>query len=132
MLDISLEFGGVIAVDFKVVKAEVHALGGVRSALVGDQVIIAGYIRLGGSVSLFGLASVSIELRVELAYDEALNRLAGRATLVLEVDLTLYSDKVELDSGLWVIAGDDDPPPPPQPGSAIAQQGWSDYQRAYA
>jgi hypothetical protein len=132
VLDISLEFGGVIAVDFKVVKAEVHALGGVRSALVGDKVIIAGYIRLGGSVSLFGLASVSIELRVELTYDEALNRLAGRATLVLEVDLTLYADKVELDSGLWVIAGDDDPPPPPQPGSAIAQRGWTDYQGAYA
>lgn len=131
-LDISMEFGGMISVDFKVVKAEIHALGGVRSALVGDDVMLAGFIRLGGSISLFGLASVSIEMRIELAYDGARNQLAGRATLVLELDLTLYSDRVELDSGLWVLAGGSSPPPPPDLGSPVAQQGWSTYQGAYA
>jgi hypothetical protein len=131
-LDISMEFGGMISVDFKIVKAEIHALGGVRSALVGSDVQLAGFIRLGGSISLFGLASVSIEVRIELMYDGTRNQLAGRATLVLELDLTLYADKVELDSGLWVLAGGSSPPPPPDLGSPIAQQGWSNYQGAYA
>jgi len=131
-LDISMEFGGMISVDFTVVKAEVHALGGVRSALVGDDVQLAGFIRIGGSVSLFGLASVSIEMRIELMYDGTRNQLAGRATLVIEIDLTLYSDSVELDSGLWVLAGGSSPPPPPDLGSPVAQQGWSTYQGAYA
>jgi hypothetical protein len=131
-LDISMEFGGMISVDFTIVKAEVHALGGVRSALVGDDVQLAGFIRLGGSVSLFGLASVSIEMRIELVYDGTRNQLAGRATLVIEIDLTLYSDSVELDSGLWVLAGGSSPPPPPDLGSPVAQQGWSTYQGAYA
>lgn len=131
-LDISMEFGGMISADFTIVKAEVHALGGVRSALVGDDVQLAGFIRLGGSISLFGLASVSIEMRIELMYDGTRNQLAGRATLVIEIDLTLYSDSVELDSGLWVLAGGSSPPPPPDLGSPVAQQGWSTYQGAYA
>jgi hypothetical protein len=131
-LDISMEFGGMISADFKIVKAEVHALGGVRSALVGGDVRLAGFIRLGGSISLFGLASVSIEMRIELIYDGTRNHLAGRATLVIELDLTLYSDKVELDSGLWVLAGGASPPPPPDLGSPVAQRGWSTYQGAYA
>jgi hypothetical protein len=131
-LDISMEFGAMISVDFVVVKAEVHALGGVRSRLVGNAVQLAGFIRLGGSISLFGLASVSIELRIELLYDGVLNQLSGRATLVIELDLTLYSDRVELDSGLWVLAGGSSSPPPPELGSPVAQQGWATYQGAYA
>ncbi|MEZ0447203.1 hypothetical protein [Cellulomonas sp. ICMP 17802] len=131
-LDISMEFGGMISADFTVVKAEVHALGGVRTALVGNDVQIGGYLRLGGSVSLFGLASVSLEMRIELVYDGVRNQLAGRATLVLEIDLTLYSDSVELDSGLWVLAGGSSPPPPPDLGSQVAQDGWHGYQQAYA
>ena len=131
-LDISLEFGAMISVDFKIVKAEIHALGGVRSALIGNDVVIAGFLRLGGSISLFGLVSVSIEMRIELVYDGARNHLAGRATLVLEIDLTIYSDKVELDSGLWILAGGSSPPPPPDLGSKVAQDGWTGYQGAYA
>ncbi|SCF19947.1 hypothetical protein GA0074695_4269 [Micromonospora viridifaciens] len=131
-LDISLEFGGMINADFAIVKAEVHALGGVRSALIGGDVLLAGYLRIGGSVSLFGLAHISIEMRIELIYDGVRNQLAGRATLVIEIDLTLYADSVELDSGLWVFAGGSNPPPPPDFGEDVAQQGWSAYQGAYA
>jgi hypothetical protein len=131
-LDLSMEFGGLIAADFVVVKAEVHALGGVRAILTGNDVQIAGFLHLGGSISLFGLASVSIELRIELIYDSAANQLAGRATLVIEIDLTLYADSVELDSGVWVFAGGSGPTPPPDPAAPVAQQGWSKYQEAYA
>ncbi len=49
--------------------------------------------------------SVSVELCIALAYQPATNALVGRATLVLEIDLTLWSDSVELDSGAWVLAG---------------------------
>jgi hypothetical protein len=29
----------------------------------------------------------------------------GRATLVIDIDLLIYSDSVELDSGEWVLIG---------------------------
>jgi hypothetical protein len=104
----ALEFGAFVAVDFVVASGEVHALGGVRFLLERDgSVTVTGYLRIGGCVEVLGLISVSIELVLSLAYRSERNALVGRATLVIEIDLTLWSDSVELDSGDWVLAGDD-------------------------
>ncbi|MFI9047295.1 hypothetical protein [Streptomyces sp. NPDC053427] len=104
-LEGALEFGAMLAVDFVVARGEVHAFGGVRFELAGSQVTITGYLRIGGCVEVLGLVSVSIELCITLAYQSATKALVGRATLVIEIDLTLWSDSVELDSGTWVLAG---------------------------
>ena len=107
-LEIALEFGASIEVNFFVATGEVHAMGGIR---VADEngLELAGYLRFGGMVEVLGLVSVSIELVVTLEYVESSNAMIGRATLVLEVDLLLFSDSVELDSGPWVLAGDTTP-----------------------
>jgi hypothetical protein len=69
------------------------------------------------------------------------NRLVGRAKIVVEIDITLYSDSIELDSGDWVIAGGASsgplPPPPAPPGPTrfaappepdeAALQAWRNY-----
>ncbi len=105
-LEIALEFGALIAIDFLVAHGEVHALGGIRFALEQDgSVSLEGYLRIGGCVSVLGLISVSVEMRIGLTYTSARKALVGRATLVVEVDLTLWSESVELDSGEWVLAG---------------------------
>ena len=102
----ALEFGAFVAVDFFIARGEVHALGGVRFVLEADKsVTITGYLRIGGSVEVLGLIAVSIELCLSLAYKSATNALVGRATLVIEIDLTLWSDSVEIDSGEWEFAG---------------------------
>jgi hypothetical protein len=101
----ALEFGAFVAIDFVVASGEVHALGGVRFVLERGEVTITGYLRIGGSVDVLGLISVSIELCLALAYRSADKALVGRATLVIEIDLTLWSDSVELDSGEWKFAG---------------------------
>lgn len=51
--------------------------------------------------------SVSIELTVKLNYDEKRNSLYGSAKLVIEVDLTLFSESVTIDSGKWELIGSD-------------------------
>ncbi|WIM87130.1 hypothetical protein PT015_20025 [Candidatus Mycobacterium wuenschmannii] len=104
-LEISLQFGAAIGMNFGVGKAEVHAFGGIRYALVSGSAMLTGYIHIGGSLDVLGLVSVSVELRVELAYNFKHNWLVGRATIVIDIDITLYSDSFELDSGEWVIAG---------------------------
>ncbi|MBV9832280.1 MAG: hypothetical protein JOZ82_11865, partial [Marmoricola sp.] len=101
----SLDFGARISINLGIASAEVHALGGVRFLKAGDTFGCSGFLRIGGNVDLLGLVSVSIELLVELSYDSGSKQLAGRATLVIEVDLTFWSDSVELDSGTWVLAG---------------------------
>jgi hypothetical protein len=104
--EIALEFGALIAVDFAVASAEVHALGGVRFTLADNgSVDLTGYIRIGGSVDILGLVSVSVELCVQLSYESQTNALVGRATMVIDIDLTLWSEPVELDTGEWVLAG---------------------------
>ncbi|MDT5153507.1 MAG: hypothetical protein QOI01_5240, partial [Mycobacterium sp.] len=108
--DAGMEFGALIVVDFVIARGEVHVLGGVRFQLEADHsVTVTGYLRIGGSVEVLGLVSVSIELILSLSYSSARNALVGRATLVIEVDLTLWSDTMELDSGEWVLAGPSHP-----------------------
>ncbi len=105
-VEASLEFGAQLSVDFVVAKGEVHALGGVQYVQQGGRVALTGYLRIGGSLEILSVITVSVELRIALAYDSAPKpRLVGRATLVLEIDLTLWSDKVEIDSGEWVLEG---------------------------
>jgi hypothetical protein len=104
-IEASLEFGAMMAVDFVIASAEVHVLGGIRYVQQDSQVSLTGYVRIGGSVDILGLVSLSVELVVQLSYDSAANELYGSATLVIEIDLTLWSDKVELDSGTWTFLG---------------------------
>ena len=119
-LEASIDFGASLVVDFIIARGEVHALGGVRFVQDAESIDIDGFIRIGGSVEVLGLVSVSIELVVTLSYQEGpdpsdptappRNRLVGRATIVIDVDLLLYSDSVEIDSGEWVLAGSEGQP----------------------
>lgn len=138
-LEAALEFGAIVAVDFLVASGEVHALGGVRFALEADgSVTLAGYLRIGGCVEVLGLVSVSIEMRIELAYQSARKALVGRASIVIEIDLTLWSDSVEIDSGEWVLAGGSAHDGPlgllarPRAESDDALARWRAYRGAFA
>jgi hypothetical protein len=105
-LEAALEFGALVELDFVVARAEVHALGGVRYVLAPDRsVSLSGYLRIGGCLDILGLISVSIELCVNLSYRSDTKALVGRAKLVIDIDLTLWSQSVELDSGEWVLTG---------------------------
>jgi hypothetical protein len=101
----SMDFGATLAVDFLVVSAEVHALGGVHFVKTDTTITLDAFLRLGGSVNLFGLVSVSIEMVIILGYDGADNRLVGRATIVVEVGIAYMHQSVTLDSGDWILAG---------------------------
>jgi hypothetical protein len=115
-LEASLDFGASVAIGVGVAKAEVHALGGVRFLLRGADVEVTGFLRIGGSVDVLGLVSVSVELRLELTFvaarpPENRARLTGRATAVIEIDVTFWSGSIELDSGEYTFLG-------PAPGEA--------------
>jgi hypothetical protein len=135
LFEIALEFGAFVAVDFVIASGEVHALGGVRFALErGGTVTLTGYLRIGGCVEVLGLISVSIELCLSMTYNSQRRALVGRATLVIEIDLTLWSDSVELDSGEWVLAGGSGPGlhPLDDVGAADALTRWRQYRAAFA
>lgn len=138
-VEICLEFGAMLAVDFVVASAEVHALGGVRFVrLANGAVELEAFIRIGGSVRLLGLVTVSIELRVALTYQEGPPRLLGRASLVVELDLTLYAESVTIDSGTFELVGGTAPRRTAADRKATGKRSvaavetWQQYRRAFA
>ncbi|MFF7046564.1 hypothetical protein ACIP4T_32235 [Streptomyces massasporeus] len=137
-VEISLEFGAMLAVDFVVAKAEVHALGGVRFQRRPDgHVELEAFIRIGGSVELLGLVTVAVELRVSLTYLDDPPRLFGRATVVIELDLTLYSETVTVDSGTFELIGGSAPARGVRRLTAAERddagfEAWQRYRKAFA
>jgi hypothetical protein len=132
-LEASLDFGASVAISLGVAKAEVHALGGVRFLLTDSTIKVTGFLRVGGSVDVLGLVSVSVELRVELAYDGQV--LSGRATAVIEIDVTFWSGSIHLDSGEYVFAGAAAGAGPP-PAAAIethepSLEDWQKYRNKF-
>lgn len=138
-LELSFDFGAFVAINFLVASGEVHAFGALRLVQAGDTLGLQASIRLGGSVSVLGLVSVAIELVLLLAYESAGNRMVGRATLVIEIDLPFFSRSITLDSGEWVLAGGAAPGALPasdhfhlaRDTDAVRQQ-WLDYRSAFA
>lgn len=90
-----IEFGAAVAMDFGVARGEVHVFGGVVFTKRGSHVEVTGYLRIGGSVRVLGLISVSVELTISLTYVEP-NVLRGEARLLVAVDLTFWSTSVEI------------------------------------
>jgi hypothetical protein len=137
-LELSLEFGAMLAVDFVVAKAEVHALGGARFVTAADGTTqVEAFIRIGGSVQLLGFVTVSVELRVTLTFVDPPPKLTGRASLVIELDLTLFSETVTVDSGTFDLIGGTAPVGRPSPALAAAddatrRDAWDRYWAAFA
>lgn len=137
LFEAALEFGAFVAVDFVVASGEVHALGGVRFTLDrAGTVTLTGYLRIGGCIEVLGLIAVSVELCLSMTYHSDRNALVGRATLVIEIDLTLWSDSVEIDSGEWVLTGGGARRHPLDQLAAATEQDalaqWREYRAAFA
>jgi hypothetical protein len=94
----AIEVGGVWSVDWVVVQGEVHALAGIELRLGADGGVgLTGFLRVGGSVSVLGLVSVSLEVSARITADLVPRlKISAQARIVIEVDLFLVSAAVDL------------------------------------
>ena len=101
-LEASIEVGASIALNLGIASGEVHALAGIYFKLERieasgstpehDQASLTGYVRLGGSIDILGIASASVEFYLSLTYEFApLNDLYGQASLTVEVSILCFS-----------------------------------------
>jgi hypothetical protein len=109
-LEAGFEFGASLSMDFGVASGGVHILGGFVFALVGEAGTLTGYLRMGGNVEVLGLVSVALELALTLIYEFTSGKMVGRAKLVLEVDIGLFSESVELECERRFGGSNGDPP----------------------
>jgi hypothetical protein len=96
-IDASFEFGAEISLDFGVASGGVHIMAGFKFMLTkvatGDDIKLTGYLRIGGSLSVMAIISVSIELDMSLTYENnaGTKRVYGDATLSFSVSLLFFS-----------------------------------------
>ena len=68
----------------------------------------------------------------EHGYVAGLLRARGHSTLVIDVDITIWSDSVELDTGTWVLAGGSDQNRQLRGDDLDQVAAWRQYRQAFA
>ncbi len=104
MLEAALEFGASASIDLGVASGGVYIMAGIyfsiqRKTIDGNEVdaaTLAGYLRMGGHLSVLGLITVSLEFYLIFAYEFAKNAAYGRATLTVKVEVLFFSTSVEI------------------------------------
>ena len=133
-LEVALEFGATAALDIGVASGEVHMMAGIYFSLQRKEgstdlaAILSGYLRLGGSMNVLGIISISIEFNLSFTYDSVRDKAYGRATLTVSVHVLFFSASVEL-TVERAFGGSGDPHfidffPEPAP--------WEEYALAFA
>ena len=96
VLELGLEAGAILAVDFGVASGSISAMLGIYMRLEGDEGSLSGYFRLRGEVDVLGLISASIELYLELHYEFDTGKMVGRAKLTIKVEVFCFSTSVTI------------------------------------
>jgi hypothetical protein len=93
LMEVAIEFGGVVSIDLLgIVRGGVYLFAGVYVALgSGNEVIVSGYLRLGGYVDVAGIISVSIEVYIGLTYDSNTKLLLGQGSVTISVKVLFFS-----------------------------------------
>jgi len=125
-VEAALEFGGNVAIDLGVASGGVHVMAGIYFKLAQNVTQLSGYVRCGGSLSVLGLITVSVEFYLELSYINGKAR--GRATLTVEIEVLFFSKSVELtvEKSFGGSSGD------PTFGDVMQLDDWKAYGNAFA
>lgn len=132
-LDIGFEFGAAVAVSLGVASGEVHVFAGIYLVIdttsVPEVAKLGGYIRLGGSVCVLGIVTVSIELQLGFEFDAVNTKAVAYGTLHLEVDIFLVSKSFSIEVEKRFGAKAEDPTFRDQ---VDTQEAWDSYCNAFA
>ena len=134
VLEMSLEFGAIVALDFGVASGSVSAMAGIYIRLEGKAGSLTGYFRVRGEVDVLSLISACIELYMSLTYEFDTGKMIGKATISVTVKVLFFSGSVKI-SAERKFAGSNGDPTVAQmldvhaDGSSIP---WDDYCLAFA
>jgi hypothetical protein len=101
-LEAALEFGVTASLDLGVASGSVHMMAGIYFALERQDpsndlaARLTGYLRVGGSMKVLAVITVSVEFNLSFTYDSATEKAYGRATLTVHVEVLFFSASVEL------------------------------------
>jgi hypothetical protein len=140
VLEVALEFGAAVSINFGVASGGLSAMAGIYfkiEIVAGDETCtLEGYFRLRGEVDVLGLISASIELYLSLTYETSTKSAVGRATLTIEVEVMFFSTSVDISCEKRFAGADGDPGFVDQMGPRLVPAGtvrpWDEYATAFA
>ena len=109
VLEMALEAGASLSLNFGVASGSVSVMVGVYLRLEGDAGSLTGYFRIRGEVDVLGLISASITLELSLTYEFDSGKMVGRASIVVEVEVLLFSGSVEISVERRLAGSNQDP-----------------------
>lgn len=107
-LAIAFDFGATYSLDLGIASGGVSAVGGfsfsmtkvVENGVEGQHVTFTAYLKLSGHLDILGLITASIVFNLELTYENnnGKERLFGRATLHISIEVAMFSKTVTLET----------------------------------
>jgi len=109
VLELGLEAGAMLSVDFGVASGSISAVIGIYMRLEGDAGSLTGYFRLRGEVDVLGLISACIELYLALTYQFDTGKMVGKARLTIKVEVLFFSASVTIEAERRFAGSNGDP-----------------------
>ncbi|WES62874.1 hypothetical protein P0L94_10425 [Microbacter sp. GSS18] len=109
ILELSLEAGAYLSVDFGVASGSISAAIGVYMRMQDDNGLISGFVRLRGEVDVLGLISASIEMLMALDYYPQTGKVIGRASITVKVEVLFFSATVRIEAERQFAGSNGDP-----------------------
>ncbi len=148
-MEAAFEFGASLSVDFGVASGGVEVMAGVYFKMTltngEESLLLNGYLRIKGYVDVLGLISCTIILKMELIYESSSGKCIGRATLIIEIEVLIFSGSVEVSCEKKFAGANGDPtfveamgpaqiaaPTPNDPAHKIEVFPWQEYCQAFA
>lgn len=131
MIEAALEFGASVALDLGVASGKASIMAGFYFQKTGAEFILTGYFRAGGSLSVLGIITVSLEFYLGLTYASKGitphgGTLWGQAKLTVKVEILFFSASVSI-SMEREFAGSD-----PTLREMLTAGQWTEYCDAFA
>ncbi|WP_219835383.1 hypothetical protein [Paenibacillus sp. R14(2021)] len=130
-IEAAIEFGGNVSLDLGVASGGISVMAGIYFGMDKDNVMLTGYLRCGGYLSVLGLISLSVEFYLGFSYLDKGNEKGevwGQATVTVCIDIAFFSKSVELkvERRFAGAAGD------PTFGQLVSPSEWENYCEAFA
>lgn len=124
----ALEFGGSFSFNIGIASGGVYVMAGVYFKKMGEECILEGYLKLGGSLEILGLITVSVEFYMSLTYQDPGGKVYGQAELKVKVEVLCFSKTVTLRVERRFKGSENDP----LFIDLMAQHHWDEYCEAFA
>lgn len=109
VLEMALEAGACLSLNFGVASGSVSVMVGIYLRLEADAGSLTGYFRIRGEVDVLGLISASITLELSLTYEFDTGKMVGRASIEIEVEIFFFSFSVTVSCERRLAGSNGDP-----------------------